>query len=47
MNVEVTSASKYAQTASAAPSAVTVVSREDIRRFGWRNLADVLAAQPE
>lgn len=38
MNVEVTSASKYTQTASEAPSAVTVVSRDDIRRFGWRNL---------
>ena len=45
MKVEVTSASKYAQNADKAPSAVTVVTREDIRRFGWRNLSDVLAAQ--
>ncbi len=45
MNVEVTSASKYAQSASRAPSSVTVVTREDIRRFGWRELSDVLAAQ--
>ena len=45
LNVEVTSASKYAQTAREAPSAVTVVTREDIRRFGWRDLSDVLAAQ--
>lgn len=45
MQIEVTSASKYAQSADRAPSAVTVVTREDIRRFGWRNLSDVLAAQ--
>ena len=45
MKVEITSASKYAQSQAEAPSAVTVVTREDIRRFGWRNLADLLAAQ--
>jgi len=45
LKVEVVSASKYAQTGAEAPSAVTVISREDIRRFGWRTLSDVLAAQ--
>lgn len=45
MKVEVTSASKYAQSAGKAPSAVTVVTSDEIRRFGWRNLSDVLAAQ--
>jgi iron complex outermembrane receptor protein len=42
MQVEVTGASKYAQKATAAPSDVTVFSADDIRRFGWRNLADAL-----
>jgi iron complex outermembrane receptor protein len=45
LKVEVVSASKYAQPGATAPSAVTVISREDIRRFGWRTLSDVLAAQ--
>lgn len=45
MKVEVTGASKYAQSAERAPAAVTVVTREDIRRFGWRTLSEVLAAQ--
>ncbi|RLJ68138.1 TonB-dependent receptor plug domain-containing protein [Sulfurisoma sediminicola] len=45
LKVEVVSASKYPQSGTAAPSAVTVVSREDIRRFGWRTLSELLAAQ--
>ena len=45
LKVEVVSASKYPQAGAAAPSAVTVVSREDIRRFGWRTLSELLAAQ--
>ncbi len=42
MQIEVTGASKYAQKATVAPSDVTVVSADDVRRFGWRNLADAL-----
>jgi outer membrane receptor protein involved in Fe transport len=42
MQIEVTGASKYAQKATAAPSDVTVVTADDVRRFGWRNLADAL-----
>jgi iron complex outermembrane receptor protein len=45
LKIEVVSASKYPQAGTAAPSAVTVVTREDIRRFGWRTLSDALAAQ--
>lgn len=45
MKIEVSSASTYAQSTRQAPSAVTVVTREDIRRFGWRTLQDVLVAQ--
>jgi outer membrane receptor protein involved in Fe transport len=42
LNVEIVSASRFAQKASEAPSAVTVIQRDDIRQYGWRNLAEVL-----
>lgn len=42
MDVEVYSASKYPQKASEAPAAVTVLTAEDIRAFGWRTLAEAL-----
>ncbi|HTK85745.1 MAG TPA: TonB-dependent receptor [Patescibacteria group bacterium] len=42
MNVEVTSASKYTQKASEAPSAVEVITAEDIRTFGYRTLGQAL-----
>jgi outer membrane receptor protein involved in Fe transport len=35
-------ASKFAQDASIAPAAVTVLTAGDIRAFGWRTLAEVL-----
>ena len=38
------SASRYAQSTYEAPASVTVITREEITRFGWRTLADVLAA---
>ena len=37
-------ASLYAQTTSEAPSSVTIISSEQIKRFGWRTLAEILAA---
>ena len=37
-------ASLYAQKTSEAPSSVTIITAEDIKRFGWRTLADVLGA---
>jgi len=43
MQIEVTTASRYTQTALEAPAVVSVVTAEDIRLFGYRTLADVLA----
>lgn len=40
--MEVTSASKFVQKVSEAPSAVSIVTAADIKAFGWRTLADVL-----
>ncbi len=44
VNVEVESASRFKQKSSEAPSAVEVVTANDIRSFGWRTLADALNA---
>ncbi|HXY40077.1 MAG TPA: TonB-dependent receptor, partial [Vicinamibacteria bacterium] len=38
-----TTASRYAQTTYEAPASVTVISREEIRQFGFRTLGDVLS----
>jgi len=38
-----TTASRYAQTTYEAPASVTVVSREEIREFGFRTLGEVLS----
>ena len=46
MSLEVQSvfgASKFLQKITEAPASVTVVTAEDIRRFGYRNLGDLLA----
>jgi len=42
MNLEVVTASKFAQRTSEAPAAITVVTSADIKAFGYRSLADVL-----
>lgn len=42
MQQEVTGASKYVQKATDAPADISVVTANDVRRYGWRNLADVL-----
>lgn len=46
MKVEVSSASKFAQSSSQAPSAVQVLTAEDIRRHGWATLAEALDSLP-
>lgn len=45
LNVEVVSASRYAQRAADAPAAVTVITPAEIKAFGYRTLADILRAQ--
>lgn len=42
MNIKVYSASKYLQDAETAPSLVTVVTAEQIQKYGYRTLADIL-----
>jgi outer membrane cobalamin receptor len=42
----VTSASRFAQRVSDAPSAVSVLTSQDVREHGWRTLAEALASLP-
>ncbi|HEU5336165.1 MAG TPA: TonB-dependent receptor, partial [Terriglobales bacterium] len=42
MNIKVYTASTYLQTAETAPSLVTVVTADQIRKYGYRTLADIL-----
>jgi outer membrane receptor for ferrienterochelin and colicins len=41
-NLQVFSASKHMQSASDAPSSVTVITADEIQRYGYRTLADIL-----
>ena len=42
MNIPVYAASRFEQKSTEAPSSVTIVTSEQIRRYGWRTLLDVL-----
>ncbi len=42
MNISVYGASKYEQKLMEAPASVTIVNRDEIKKYGYRNLADVL-----
>lgn len=46
MDLEVSSASRFEQKISEAPSAVAVLSARDIKAFGWRTLGEALASLP-
>lgn len=46
LRVEVEGASRYAQPLAEAPSSATVVSAEDIRRFGFRTVSEALRMAP-
>jgi iron complex outermembrane receptor protein len=43
---KVFAASRYAQTIAETPANVTVLTREDIKRFGWRTINDALTSLP-
>jgi outer membrane receptor for ferrienterochelin and colicins len=43
LNVEVSTASKTAESLSEAPAVITVVTREDIQRWGFQSVAEVLS----
>ncbi len=45
-NVKVYSASKHLQAASEAPSSVTVITADEIQKYGYRTLADILKTVP-
>lgn len=45
-DVVVTTATKYGQNQTSAPTAVHVVTREDIHTFGYRNVGEVLRSLP-
>ncbi|RQW03504.1 TonB-dependent receptor [candidate division KSB1 bacterium] len=42
LNVEISSAAKYEQRMGEAPASVTIITAEDIERYGYRTLAEVL-----
>jgi len=42
MDIEVYGASKFRQKMSEAPSAITVITTDEIRKFGYRSLSDIL-----
>ena len=46
MQVSVVGASKYEQRQSDVAAAVSIVTRQEIKAFGWRTLADALASLP-
>jgi outer membrane receptor protein involved in Fe transport len=46
MDLEIVTASRYQQRASHAPSTVQVIGADDIRRHGWRTLAEALDSLP-
>ena len=46
VEIEVSSASKYAQKTTEAPSAVQVISANEIQRNGWKTLTEALSSLP-
>lgn len=46
LGTTVTSASKYEQKESEVAAAVSVITRDDIKTFGWRTLAEAIASLP-
>ena len=42
LNVQISAAAKYEQKMSEAPASVTIITSEDIERYGYRTLEEVL-----
>ena len=46
LDVKIVGASKYEQKQNEVPAAVSIITRQEIRDFGWRTLAEALASLP-
>ena len=46
LNVSITGASKYEQRLNQVAAAASVITRDEIKTFGWRTLAEALASLP-
>src|SRR5690606_41896820 len=46
LDLKIVGASKYAQKQDEVAAAVTVITRQEIRAFGWRTVEDALASLP-
>lgn len=46
LEVEIISAPRFSSNPANIPSAVTIISRQEIQLYGWQTLADILQAQP-
>jgi outer membrane receptor for ferrienterochelin and colicins len=44
LNVQISTAAKYDQTSSQAPASVTIITAEDIERYGYRTLDEILTS---
>lgn len=44
LNVKISAAAKYEQTSSEAPASVTIITSEDIERYGYRTVDELLAS---
>jgi iron complex outermembrane receptor protein len=44
MNIPVVTASRFEQKSAEAPSSVTIITSEEIKRYGYRTLADILVS---
>ncbi len=46
MNITVTGASRFDQKVSEAPASVNIVTKDDIKKYGYRTLTDILTSLP-
>ncbi|MCP4153512.1 MAG: TonB-dependent receptor [bacterium] len=46
LDVKITSASKFSQDLREAPGVVSIVTREQLKNYGWLSMNDILARQP-